>query len=40
MNYAFILYLLVINVTAFFLMGADKKRARQNAWRISEKALF
>ncbi|MBQ6364984.1 MAG: DUF1294 domain-containing protein [Oscillospiraceae bacterium] len=40
MNYAFILYLLVINVTAFFLMGADKRRARQNAWRISEKALF
>ncbi|MBQ8075430.1 MAG: DUF1294 domain-containing protein [Oscillospiraceae bacterium] len=33
-------YLLLINLTAFFLMGADKKKARQNAWRISEKTLF
>lgn len=34
------LYLLVINLTAFALMGADKRRARRGAWRISEKALF
>ena len=34
------LYLLVINLTAFVLMGADKRRARRGAWRISEKALF
>jgi len=33
-------YLLFINLLAFALMGIDKKRARQNAWRISEKALF
>ena len=33
-------YLLFINILAFALMGIDKKRARQNAWRISEKALF
>ena len=34
------LYLLGINVLAFALMGADKRRARRNEWRISEKALF
>ena len=34
------LYLLGINVLAFALMGADKRRARRKEWRISEKALF
>ena len=34
------LYLLAVNLTAFFLMGADKRRARRGAWRISEKTLF
>ena len=34
------IYLLVINFTAFALMGLDKRRARQGRWRISEKALF
>lgn len=36
----FILYLLIINLTAFSLMGIDKQRARQNRWRIAEKTLF
>ena len=35
-----ILYLLAVNITAFALFGADKRKARRNAWRISEKALF
>ena len=34
------LYLLAVNLTAFFLMGADKRRARQGRWRVSEKNLF
>ena len=34
------LYLLVINLAAFLLMGVDKGRARRDAGRISEKALF
>ena len=35
-----IAYLLIINCFAFILMGTDKKKARHNTWRISEKALF
>ena len=34
------LWLLVINLSAFLMMGIDKARARRGAWRISEKALF
>ena len=34
------LYLLAVNLAAFCLMGADNRRARREAWRISEKALF
>ena len=34
------LYLPAVNVTAFALMGIDKRRARRGAWRISEKMLF
>ena len=34
------LYLLAANLAAFDLMGADKRRARRGAWRLSEKALF
>jgi len=33
-------YLVLINVLAFALMGIDKRRARQGAWRIPEKMLF
>lgn len=34
------LYLAVVNLAAFGLMGADKRRARRGGWRVSEKALF
>ena len=35
-----ILYLLVINVIGFLIMGIDKKRAIRGAYRISEATLF
>ncbi|MBR1702798.1 MAG: DUF1294 domain-containing protein [Lachnospiraceae bacterium] len=38
--YLLIGYFIIINVVAFAMMGIDKKRARTNAWRISEKTLF
>lgn len=34
------LYLLLVNLAAFWMMGLDKRRARLGRWRISEKALF
>ncbi len=39
-TFIFCTYLLIINLTGFFLMGIDKKRAKENQWRISEKTLF
>lgn len=33
-------YLLAINVFAFLLYGADKKKARKGLWRIPEKTLL
>ena len=33
-------YLVVINLLAFVLYGIDKKRARDHAWRISERMLI
>lgn len=35
-----LLLLLAANVLSFSLMGADKRRARQGAWRISERTLL
>ena len=35
-----IVYMVVINIAAFFLYRADKKRAKSGKWRISEKALL
>lgn len=35
-----ILYLIFINLAAFFLMGIDKYKAIHHQWRISEKTLF
>lgn len=37
---AAVAYLAAVNVTAFCLMGADKRRAQRAAWRIPEKVLF
>lgn len=34
------LWLLIINITSFIFMGADKYKARHNKWRIPEKTLF
>lgn len=33
-------YLLVLNIIGFAVMGIDKNRARKNKWRIKEKTLF
>lgn len=35
-----ILYVVVINLVGFALMGVDKHRARRHQWRIPEKTLF
>ncbi|MBP5359192.1 MAG: DUF1294 domain-containing protein [Treponema sp.] len=35
-----LIYLLVMNLIGFLMMGIDKNKARKQAWRISEKALF
>lgn len=40
MEFFVILYFLTVNVTAFALMGIDKRRAVRHGWRISEKTLF
>ena len=40
MNKLLIVYLLLINIAAFALFGADKRKARRGDWRISEKGLF
>ena len=35
-----VIYLIVINIIAFALMGIDKARAQKQKWRIPEKTLF
>lgn len=40
MCYILPIYLLIINLTGFLIMGIDKKRAVRGAWRISEASLF
>ena len=35
-----LLYLLLINAIAFFLMLADKRKAKKNLWRIPEATLM
>lgn len=39
MNTAMI-YILIMNVIGFCLMGLDKHRARTRQWRMPEKILF
>lgn len=34
------LYLLIVNLVGFALMGLDKRKAKRGQWRISEKTLF
>lgn len=34
------LYLLMVNLTGFCMMGLDKWKAKRGAWRIPEKSLF
>ena len=38
--YALGIYLLVVNLWAFALMGIDKRRAKKDVWRVKEKTLF
>ena len=33
-------YLIILNLLAFLLMGLDKAKARRHRWRIPEKTLF
>lgn len=35
-----VIYLIVINIIGFFIMGIDKWKAKNNAWRIPENTLF
>lgn len=37
---AFGIYLAIVNIIGFIIMGIDKKRARKKAWRIPEATLF
>lgn len=39
MNTTFI-YIIIMNIIGFCLMGLDKNRARTRQWRIPEKVLF
>lgn len=40
MRYILIVYLTALNIAAFIMYGADKKRAVRDEWRISEKTLM
>ena len=35
-----LIYILLINIAGFVMMGSDKHRARKGVYRISEKAFF
>ena len=35
-----IIYLIIINIIGFIIMGIDKKRAKMMEWRIPEKTIF
>lgn len=35
-----VIYLVIINLASFFMYGIDKRRAKKNKWRISEKTLL
>lgn len=35
-----LIYLILVNLLGFFVMGNDKMRAKKQLWRIPEKTLF
>lgn len=35
-----VLYLIIINLAGFIIMGIDKLKAKKRAWRIPESTLF
>ena len=35
-----IIYLIIINISAFIIFGIDKRRAIKKRWRIAESTLF
>ncbi len=38
--YISLIYILILNITGFAIMGIDKSRAKNNKWRVKEKTLF
>lgn len=36
----FIIYILIMNLAGFIIMGIDKHKAKAKKWRIPEKTLF
>lgn len=36
----YLIYLLIINIVAFFMYGIDKRKAVKHKWRVSEKNLI
>lgn len=40
MEYIVWIYVIVINLMGFLIMGIDKAKAKRNAWRIPEKTFF
>lgn len=39
-GYLILAYFILVNLTAFLLMGIDKHKAKKGAFRISEASLF
>ena len=40
MIWYFVIYLIIINLIAFFTMYIDKRKAKYGKWRIPEQTLF
>lgn len=40
MDFYIFIYLIAVNVIAFFLYGIDKLKAKKNKWRIPERTLI
>lgn len=39
-RYGGIVYLLIMNILGFAMMGIDKQKAKKQKWRLSERSLF